>query len=138
MSSLNVQHILMTCGSWFLLSGHSCMMSCMRHCRCWSWDIASCSLFIVIHCCMLVVDCIALTPNYIPGISSYLFFLWFCLDSQFTMNRSGPGLYMILTQYWSILNRICLSIYDNVAMSFLSMETTGLWSVIIPISLAKQ
>ena len=46
---------------------------------------------------MYVVRCIALMFIFMAGISSSLFSLWFCLDSQSAMNRSDPGLYIILT-----------------------------------------
>ena len=42
------------------------------------WDVSS-------------VVCMASTFNYMLGISSYLFSLWFCLDSQSVMKIFGPG-----------------------------------------------
>ena len=49
---------------------------------------------------MLVADFIALILNDMPDISSSLFLLcFFSLDNQSAMNRSSPGLYMILTLY---------------------------------------
>ena len=118
MSSLNIQYVLMSCGSWILLSGHPCFMYSIRCCRCWSWDVASYSSCIVIHCSMLAVNCIELILDHMPCISSSLFSLWFCLDSQSDINKSSPGLYIILTLCWCILNRICWSLCDNVATSF--------------------
>ena len=131
MSSENAHYALMSCASWFLLLGHPCMAYSIRCWRCWSWDVASCTPCIVIHFGMLVIDCIALILVYMPVISSSLFLPWLCLDSQSAMNRSGPGLYIILTLYWCIL---C----DNVPTSFLKMATSGLWSMIILIYLTKQ
>ena len=55
----------------------------------------------LMHChyfCMLVVVCISLILTCKVGISSSLSLL-FCQDRQSAMNRSGPGLYMILTLY---------------------------------------
>ena len=75
---------------------------------------------------MLVVVCIASIFSCMTGIFPSLFFLWFCLESQSAMNRSSPGLYMILTLYWCILSRIHCSIYHSVAMSFLNIATGGL------------
>ena len=60
--------------------------------------------------------------------TSYFFifvFLWFCLESQSDMKRSGPGLYSILTLNWCILRRHC-SLCDSVAMAFLNIATNGL------------
>ena len=42
---------------------------------------------------------IALIVMHMPGISSSLFVLWLCLDSQCAMNCCGPGLYSILILY---------------------------------------
>ena len=113
MSSLNVQYVLMSCGSWLLLSGHFYMTYAMRCRRCWSWDVASCSSCVVIHSGLFVVDCTALIFIHKTAISLSLFSLWFCLDIQSAINRSGPGLYMILTLYWCILNRIHWSLCDK-------------------------
>ena len=70
-------------------------------------------------------------------ISSSLSSLWFCLDSQSDMYRSHPGLYMMLTVYRCIFSTMHCSLCD-VAMCFSNTATSGLWSVIICTSLAKQ
>ena len=127
MTSLNVQYVLMSCGSWFLLSGDPLWHS-MRCWRCWSGDVASCSSCIVMHSGMLEVDCIALILICMPVISSSLFSQWFCLDNQSAMKRSGPGLYMILTLYWCIPSRICCSLCVNVTTSFF-FENGSEWFV---------
>ena len=73
MLPLNVQYVQISCGSWSVLSGHSCMTYFMRCWKYWSWDVASCSLYIVICSSMLVVDCIALILICMSVISSSLF-----------------------------------------------------------------
>ena len=70
----------------------------------------SCSWGCLLSCVLMFM--------FIPGISSSLFSLWFWLDSQSSMNRSGPGLYIILILYWWILSSMHCSLWDNVAMSF--------------------
>ena len=77
------------------------------------------------HSGMLVAVCIVFILNSMPGISASLFSSWFSQDSQSAMNKSGPGLYTILTLYWCILRRICCSLCDNVATSFLNIATSG-------------
>ena len=79
---------------------------------------------------ILVVVCMALAFSCLPGIYMSLFSFWFCLDSQSAMNISGPGLYMILTLYWCILSRIHCSLCDSVAMCFLNIVTSSLWSLL--------
>ena len=53
-------------------------------------------------------------------------FLEGLLESQSAMNRSGPGLYVIMTLYLCILSRIHCSLCDSIAMSFLNITTSGL------------
>ena len=67
---------------------------------------------------MSVSVSIALMLIFIPSISSSLFTLWFCLDSQSAMNRSGPGLKIIFTLYWWILISMHCNLCDNVPISF--------------------
>ena len=86
---------------------------------------------------MLIAVCMTLLFNSIPGISVSLLSVWFCLESQSAMNKSGPGLYMALTLYWCILSRIDCSFYGSVATSFFNIATSGLQFVIILISLTK-
>ena len=54
------------------------------------------------------------------------------------MKRSDPGLYNILTWNWCILRRMHCIPCDSVATSFLNIATSGLWSAVLLISLAKQ
>ena len=75
---------------------------------------------------IFVVVCMVLIFNCMPGISASSFSEWFCLESQSVMNRSGPGLYMILNLDWCILSRIHCILCDNVATSFLKITTNGL------------
>ena len=104
----------------------------------YSWDVTSFSSLNVMHSGTIVINCMGLTLICMCLISSSLFSLWFCLDSKSAMNKSGPGLYMILTMLWCILNQIHWGFCDNVPTSFLNMVMSGLWSVIILSSLAKQ
>ena len=89
-------------------------------------------MFPVVDCCifmqsgMFVIVCMASICNCMPGISASLFSLWFCLESQSVMNRSGQGLYMILTLYWCILGRIHSILHDSILTSFLNIATSGL------------
>ena len=77
------------------------------------WYVGSCLHGINIYNCM-------------SSISAYLFSLCFYLESQFAMNISGPGLYMILTLYVCILSRIHCNLCDGVATSFLNTSTRSL------------
>ena len=86
---------------------------------------------------MFVVVCMTSIFNCMPGISASLFSVWFCLESQSAMNRSGPGLYLILTLYWCILSSLHCILCDNGATSFLKIATSSLWPVIILTSLTK-
>ena len=138
MSSQNIQYVMMYHSNWSSLSGHSCMIYSMSCWRCCSYDVTSFSSLNVIHSGTLVVNCMALMFICMPLISLYLFSSWFWLDSQSAMNKSGPRLFMILTLYWCILNRIHWSLCDNVARSFLNMAKNDLLSMIILTSLAKQ
>ena len=73
------------------------------------------------------VACMASIFTCMPGIPVSLFSLWFCLDSQDAMNRSGPGFfYKILTLYWCFLNRMVCSLFDSAAMYFLQIGSSGL------------
>ena len=74
-SSLNVKHVLMSCGNWSLLSDHFCMLYSLSHWRCLSWYVASFSSSTVIHYGTFVVNCMALMLIYMPLISSSLFSL---------------------------------------------------------------
>ena len=134
MSSWNVQYVHMFCGIWSLFS----MASLCKKTQTSSCDVACCNCCIVMQSGMFVVICLVSIFNCMPGISASLFSVWFCLESQSVMNRSGPGLYMILTLYWCILSRIHCILWGNVAVSFLKIATSGLWSVIILTSVAKQ
>ena len=87
------------------------------------WYVGGC-LMVLIFICM-------------SGISTSLFSLWFCLESQSSINMSGPGLYMIQALYWCILSRIHCSLCDSVAMS-LNIATSGMWSVMMLTYLTKQ
>ena len=75
------------------------MMCCLSCCRWSSLIVACCVSCVVMHFGKSVVS-IALMFFLLPGILSSLFFMWFCLDSQYVMNRSGPDLYYIPILYW--------------------------------------
>ena len=81
------------------------------------------------HSRMFVVVCIASTFMSMPCISMYLFSVWLCLESQSVMKSSGFGLYIIPTQNWHTLRRMCCILCDKVATSFLNITTRGLWLV---------
>ena len=97
---------------------------------------------VAIHVSCYILGCLCLFLQLIftciQPISSALSSLWFCLDSQSAMKRSEPSLYIILTLYWCILRSNCCSFCNNVVTSFLNIATSGLWYVIIFISLVKQ
>ena len=71
-------------------------------------------------------------------ITSFLFSLWLCQDSQSATKISGPVLYSALTLYWCILSRMYWILCGRVNTSFFNIATKSLWSVITFISLAKQ
>ena len=137
-SSGSIQHGLRFCAMWSLFFSHP-LVICSFICYKWlSCVVSCCSLHISMHCWMFVVVSMVLMLTYIPATSLSLFSLWFCLDSQSAMMRSGPSLYVILTLYWWILRRILCGLCDNVATSFLNIVTSGLWLVIILTCLHKQ
>ena len=138
MSSLNEQYALMSCCTWSLIYGHPAMMYPLSHCKCSSYAV-TCYIYAIDMYSGIFVDvCIASTLTSMPHISSYLFSVWLCLDSQSAMKNSGPGLYIILTLYWCIHRRMHWICCDRVATSFLNIATRSLWLVIILTSLAKQ
>ena len=55
---------------------------------------------------MSVHDSIRLMVMHMPGISSPIFVLWVCLESQSAVNSSGPGFYSTLMLYWCINSSI--------------------------------
>ena len=115
---------------WSLLSGHPTMMYPFNCCKCSSCVVVCCICWIDMYSGTFVDVYIASTLMSMPCIASFLFSIWFCLDSQSAMNICNPGLYIILTQYWCIFRRIHLILCDRVAMSFLNIATRGLQSVI--------
>ena len=110
MLSQHIQYVLMSCGICSLCYCQPCMLHSLRCCRCSSCDFTFCIPCTVIQSGILVVVCMASIFNCIPGISASFFPLWFCLEFQSAMNRSGEGLYMILTLYWCILSGIHCSL----------------------------
>ena len=128
MPSLHDQYILMSSRTWSLISSHPVMMYPLSCCKCSSWLVTCCICVIDLHSGMFI-DVSTLTS--MPCISSSLFSIWLCLDSQSAIKSSGPGLHIILTQYWCIYRRMCWIHCDRVAMSFLNIATRDLWSVII-------
>ena len=128
MSSLNVQYVLMSCSSWFLLWGYPCMTYSMRYWRSWSIDVASCSSCIFIHSGVLVVDCIWLILVHMPVISSSLFLLWFCLETA-----SLPWIGLVQAHIWFSL---CIDVFltefvgASVIMCYILFEYDNEWFVI--------
>ena len=53
-------------------------------------------------------------------------------------NSCGPGLYSILVLYWFMHSNNLCSLCDRLAMSFLSITTSDLWSVIMLTLWANQ
>ena len=137
-SSQNMLYGLRFCAMWSLFSGHPLKICSFSCCKWLSSDAAHCSSCIIMHSGMFIVVCMVLMCTCIPGISLSLFSLWFCLETQSAMKRSGPGLYIILTLYWLILRRIHYSLCDSVTTSFVNIVTSGLWSVISLPSLVRQ
>ena len=90
------------------------------------------------HSGISVVVCMMSTQSSMPFISWSFPSAWLCLDSQSVIKISGPGLYVTWTLYWCIFSRIHWILCDNVATSFLNIDTSSLWSVIICTSLPKQ
>ena len=123
---------------WSLFSGQPLIILSLSCCRWSSCEVACCNCCITMQSGMFVVVYMASTFNCMSGISSSIFSLWFCLESHLAMNRSGPGLFMILTLYLCILRRIHCILWDSIATSFLKIATSALWSVIILTYLAKQ
>ena len=80
MSSWNVQYVCMSCGMWSLISGQPLMMYSFSCCRWLSCDTACCNCCIVMQSGMSVVVCMAWIFNCMPGISVFLFSVWFCLE----------------------------------------------------------
>ena len=97
MSSLNNQYILMSCCTWYLTSSHPAMIYPLNHYKCSYCAGICCICAIDMHYVMFVDICIASTLTSMPHISSSLFSMWLCLDSQSVMESSGPSLYIILT-----------------------------------------
>ena len=137
MSSQNVHYVLISCDIWLLFSGQSMMMYPFSHCKWSSCMVAWCNCCIDIHSGMFAAVCMA-NLHFMLGISASLFFLQLCLESQSVMNRSGPGLYNILTLIWCILKIHCIILCDSVATSLLKYCYNSLWSVIRLTFLAKQ
>ena len=59
-------------------------------------------------------------------ISTSLFFVWFCPESQSVMYRCGPGFYVMHTLYCWILKRMHCSHWDSVVVPFLIIVTNDL------------
>ena len=74
----------------------------------------------------------------ISAISWSLFFIWLFWESQSTMYRSEPNLYMMHTMYCCILGIICCNCRDNMATYLLSIATKDKWSVMMHTFLIKQ
>ena len=137
-SSLYDQYGCMSMHSSSLLSGQPEIIIPLGCCRWLLSDDACCISAIDTHSgiSIMVCNCFHL---YFHAL--YWFILpsvWLCLDSQSAMKISGPGLYMIWILYWWIFNSMHYMHCDNVATSFLNIDTSGLWSVIMSTSLSKQ
>ena len=137
-SSQNVQYSVTFCAMWSLFSCHLLMICSFSSYNRLSCDVSCCSLHIIMHSGMFVVVFTVLVFTCVTVISSSLFSLWFCPDSQSALKRSGPGLYIILALYWCILRRVHCSLCNNIATPFMNIATHDLWSVSIFTSFLKQ
>ena len=91
------------------------------------------------HSGMFIVVYMELMFTCIPGLSLSLFSLWFCLESQSAMKRSGPGLYIILPLYWCILRRIhCSHVYTHTWHVIYSYVHKTLLVILLLLLLASQ
>ena len=126
MSSQNIQYVHMSSDILSLFSGQPLMICFLSCCRCSSYEVGCWSVHTVMQSGIFVVVFMASIFNCMSGISAFLCSLWFCLGSQSAMNRSGPGLYMILTLYWCFLSRIICSLCDSVPTSFWKITTSHL------------
>ena len=91
LSSQNVQYVITSSGIWSLFSGHPLITYPFSHCKWLSCAVACCNCDIDIHSGMFVAVCMASKFTSMPGFSAPLLSVWFCLESQSVMNRSGPG-----------------------------------------------
>ena len=109
-----------------LISGQPAMMYPFSSCRCSSCAVSCCIYCIDMHSGTFIDVCIASRLTSMACISSSLFSVWLCWDGQSVMKSSGPGMYIILTQYWCILRRMHWICCDRVTTSFLTIATKGL------------
>ena len=85
-----------------------------------------------------VAFCMASTHTSMSFIGLSLPSMWLCPDSQSAIKISGPGLYIIQTLYWWIFSSMHCICCNNVAISFLNIDTSSLWSVMMSTSLPKH
>ena len=75
-------------------------------------------LFLQLWCSLVYLGfTTAFVVMHIPGISSFLFAVWLCLDRQSAMKSCGPDLYSILMLYWCMYNTSLCNLSDKLAMS---------------------
>ena len=129
-STLNDQYGSRSFCTSALVDGKLWSMRSESMLTCLSSSVAIPISFAVMQSSMSVHDIVALMVTQMPGILSSHFGFWLCLDSQPVMNRCCSVLYGILMWYWCILNSIAWCMCDRLAISFLNITTSGLWSVI--------
>ena len=100
--------------------------------------VATCMSFMDVHTGIFTVVLVAFTLSSCQWFFLSLSSVWFFLDSQFVMYRSGPELYIMQTPSWCMQSIICCNCWDNMATSLLRIATNDLWSVMTHNSLTKQ
>ena len=104
---------VMLCSTFSLFCGHNCIIYGFNFCMWVSSCVATCISSMHVHTGMftdITIVLMALTFMLIPPISWSLFSLWLLQNSQYTVYKSRPGLYMMCTLYWCILSIIHCSL----------------------------
>ena len=97
--SLNNQYSSISLCTSALVDGHVWSIGSANALRCSSSRVTILMSAAVMQSCMSIYDSIALFVMQMPNISSSLFVVWLCLESQIVMNSCGPDLYSILMLY---------------------------------------
>ena len=122
-SSLYDQYGCKSTCSLSLLSGQPVIIIPFSCCRWLFSDDAYCISAIDTHSGISIAVCMASTLMSMPFIGLSFPSVQLCLNSLSAMKISGTGLYIIWTLYWWIFNSMHC---DNVATSFLNIDTNGL------------
>ena len=125
-SSLYDQYCCTSACSSSLLSGQPVIIIPFSCCRWVSNDDAHCISTIDMHSGISIEVCMASTWMSLPLIGLSFPSVWLYLNSQSQIKISGQGLYIIWILYWWIFNSMHYMHCDNVATSFLNIDTNGL------------